>query len=118
MGSLPPSDDDLPAESAKRTDDLLNDMPLLTNEQDSVNLSHDINLDTNKSVEPRNSHIVIPGGYTADQKQILKANRMSIDVKNGMESLNNGDFEPMGKHNRGFTNAGINFGQNEINHDL
>jgi hypothetical protein len=42
-------------------------MPLLTNEQDSEELSHDINLDTHQSDKPSDNHLVIPG-YTAEEK--------------------------------------------------
>jgi len=36
LGSLPPSDDEVPAaQKSQKTDDILDDMPLLTVEQDS-----------------------------------------------------------------------------------
>lgn len=40
---------------------------------------------------------------------------MSIDVKNGIEALNNGDFDPIIRHNRGLTNGGFRFGQSDMN---
>lgn len=60
LGSLPPSDDDQPV--GRKTDDILEDITLVSVERESEeNHSHDLDLDTQQSGDPRGSVLIVPG---------------------------------------------------------